>query len=473
MLLVISHKAIPTRQILGKDLYCNTYHVVQCGSHGRKTPSSSARKRLSFRFDITKPGPSRENSKRALFQSPAKQQRTQAAVLKPSVKPEIANRVEKSKRALFSPDKPSQSSLSEFRSFSQASQSSIFGGNLEFSTTLKRKRTDDDLDATQNSKKIFRQETQSLTPRSLKIKSQSFCVAAGSTNVMSSSTNKLQSKNTINTSNVNLSKNSNGRPIMKAFSDTTFNTSNLLTENHRKKLLWAVSQALQSKQINVTHVNFKQFASVLARVVKRIFQEYFMKINSSTSDTMLRLAKKYVCNVISGKSADEIYIFAKSKIEEERKISSSRLTGYIAPDEFEIRKLVMTQTSLCSFENSMDSFALSQSSSITQPAHNIKNIEDILMESKSAIKLNIQPNSSLQNSSSKNNLDGIALRENVDCEQRWSAQKCFTGIDQQNVSPYANPTVRSSGQTLSFKSSLYDLNNSAAKAKRQISFDSL
>ncbi|TMW44014.1 hypothetical protein DOY81_010906 [Sarcophaga bullata] len=68
----------------------------------RKTPSSSARKRL-FRNDIVKPGPSRETSKRALFQSPAKhvQQRTTSLPKPPAMKPELANRVEKSKRALL------------------------------------------------------------------------------------------------------------------------------------------------------------------------------------------------------------------------------------------------------------------------------------------------------------------------------------------------------------------------------------
>ncbi|XP_055919390.1 uncharacterized protein LOC129951321 [Eupeodes corollae] len=443
---------------------------------GRKTPSSSARKRLVFRFDPAKPGPSRETSKRALFQSPAKQQRTQAAALKLSLKPEIATRVEKSKRALFSPDKPPQGSinLNEFGSLSQTSQSSLFGGNLDF-LSLKRKRTEDD-EATHNSKKIFRHENESLTPRSLKIKSQSFCIGAGSTNAISNSKDMLRSNNNNNPSIIPLSKNSSGRPITKAFSDTTFHSSNLLTENHRKKLLWAVSQALQSKQINVAHASFKQFASVLARVVKRIFQEYFLKTNTSTSDTMLRLAKKYVCDVIFGKSADEIYIFAKSKIEEEKKVSSVRLSGYIAPDEFETRKLVLNQSSLCSFENSMDStFVLSQNSSVSvsQPAHNIKNLDDVLIKSKSAIRLAIQPNASLQKSSSKNNIDGIPLRENLDCEQRWSDQKKFTGVDQQNVSPYSSSKVRSASQTLSFRSSLYDLSTSTAKAKRQISFDTL
>ncbi|KAL9876491.1 uncharacterized protein ACN2A1_013172 [Glossina fuscipes fuscipes] len=64
----------------------------------RKTPTSSARKCL-FRNDI-KPGPSRETSKRALFQSPAKQSKPSVSRF-PTIKPELANRVEKSKPALL------------------------------------------------------------------------------------------------------------------------------------------------------------------------------------------------------------------------------------------------------------------------------------------------------------------------------------------------------------------------------------
>lgn len=166
------------------------------------------------------------------------------------------------------------------------------------------------------------------------------------------------------------------------------------------------------------------------------------------------------------------------KIDEEKRMSTTRLSGYIAPDEYESRKTVLSQTSLCNFENSMDSFSFSQTSSmcLTQPMQNSQISEKISLEnpssSKSAMKLSIQPNASLQNSSSKNNLGGIALRENVDCELRRSAQKNFTGKDQRNVSPYVSTAGRSAKQASSYGSSLYEMNSSTARAKRQISFDS-
>uniref|UniRef100_T1H2T3 Uncharacterized protein n=1 Tax=Megaselia scalaris TaxID=36166 RepID=T1H2T3_MEGSC len=86
----------------------------------RKTPTSSARKRLFFRTETqiqNKPGPSRETSKRALFQSPAKSLSSKKIVVQQPLKSEFVNRLEKSKRALFSPDK-SQGSESPFN-FSQ------------------------------------------------------------------------------------------------------------------------------------------------------------------------------------------------------------------------------------------------------------------------------------------------------------------------------------------------------------------
>lgn len=55
-----------------------------------------------------------------------------------------------------------------------------------------------------------------------------------------------------------------------------------------QKLLWAVSQALQSKQISVKHEQFKTYASSLARVVKRLFLEFNDQTVASTSEKLLR-----------------------------------------------------------------------------------------------------------------------------------------------------------------------------------------
>ncbi|XP_054738432.1 uncharacterized protein LOC129244684 isoform X1 [Anastrepha obliqua] len=539
----------------------------------RKTPSSSARKR-QFRCDLIKPGPSREASKRALFQSPPKQLQHKPPVQRCmlSIKPEIANRVEKSKRALFSPDKQTESAYAAANQnlllgidkslntqFDLAQKQSRFS-TLEFDSRLKRKRSaidDDDTgdlgDLPSQSSKLFRGGAENLTPRALKIKSQSFCIGAGSTSTMASAaafansemttTAAVSTRDLISHTNLlptssftfgsatalssNVSAAATTSKIQRSHSEMVAQ-SNSLTENQRKKLLWAVSQALQEKKITTKHSSFKQYAAVLARVVRRLFQEFFQKSSTSNSETLLRLAKRYVHNVITGHCADDIYLQAKAKIVREKNESNCRLSGYIGPEEYQRLKNSQQQqlqdqthsfsqnliradsvTNIFSIDSSLNSSRASSSQNITlstsslattstsQNQSQIQLLESTVKQSSSLTKLSIQSNTSLQNSSSKNNMCGLALRENVNFEsdQRRSAQKNFTGKDQRNVSPYAqnnnhyfgNQLMSSNMQGASVKcttsvgksqlqaknieldSSL--LNAGTTKVKRQISFD--
>ncbi|XP_034477675.1 uncharacterized protein LOC117784130 isoform X2 [Drosophila innubila] len=465
----------------------------------RKTPSSSARKRL-FRTDLIKPGPSRETSKRALFQSPAKSSLSQQLFPpKPLFKPEIANRVERSKRALFSPD--------------NGSQQSTPSNQLE--SLLKRKRNArDDEDAAElasQSSKLFRAGSgfgSGLTPRALKIKSQSFCIGAGSStasqqnvaaNMQQSpfaNTPRLSHGLSGSSSTLACSTTPTISKLHRAHSEMSATPQSVMTDNQRKKLLWAVSQALQEKKISAKHENFRQHAADLARIVKRIFQEFYLGHTTSNSETLLRLAKKYAFSVIAGKQPDDIYLHARSHESETKLQSSSRLSGYIGPEEFAQRKLLLSQSSsqslsqmslarskadgsmhnLFGSENSIDSFGFSQmsqctatSNSATQSSLMERISEDLFCKQQ---QLPILPNPTLQNSSSKSNLGGLALRENVHCEQRRSAQKNFTGKDQRNISPYYNGgNSNGSGRKLQATTAAPSV-ESSAKAKRQISFDS-
>lgn len=203
----------------------------------RKTPSSSARKRL-FRTDLIKPGPTRETSKRALFQSPAKS--TQEQLLqppKPLFKPEIANRVERSKRALFSPDN------------GQGSSSSI---SSQLETLLKRKRNacDDDevADLASQSSKLFRAAGNGLTPRALKIKSQSFCIGAGSSTAMQPGvvtslqqqaslgrfSSGLSGSSSCLTSNSSTTTPASNKLLHRAHSEMSATPQSAMTDNQRK-----------------------------------------------------------------------------------------------------------------------------------------------------------------------------------------------------------------------------------------------
>lgn len=227
------------------------------------------------------------------------------------MKPELANRVEKSKRALlFSPDKQ-EKQQTEHKSVAN----SYFASNtnkttIQLDMLLKRKRNrcddNDDIvndELTSQSSKLFKTNSSTgLTPRALKIKSQSFCIGAGSSTKReqlpcASSTSTTASNSSLystgsSSSNHQLQHSNSiasllGSKLQKAYSDNTA-LSNSLTENQKKKLLWAVSQALQERKITVKHESFKQYAAILARVVKRIFQEYYQKNSTSNSETLLR-----------------------------------------------------------------------------------------------------------------------------------------------------------------------------------------
>lgn len=161
-----------------------------------------------------KPGPSRETSKRALFQSPAKSLSSKKIVVQQPLKSEFVNRLEKSKRALFSPDK-SQGSESPFNFSQPQIKHSLLRSDSRSSISsciesLTKRKRDDDCDS--KSSKFFRTsssanlDSERITPRSLKIKSQSFCV------------------------NADMNKNSN---LSRTVSASTINSSHL-SENHRK-----------------------------------------------------------------------------------------------------------------------------------------------------------------------------------------------------------------------------------------------
>lgn len=81
-----------------------------------------------------------------------------------------------------------------------------------------------------------------------------------------------------------------------------------LSDTHRKKLLWAVAEALRDKGIGMTHPQFKQYATNLARTIKKLMPDLENKNiprkPGSTSDRMLKLAKYHVLFVIDARTAD-------------------------------------------------------------------------------------------------------------------------------------------------------------------------
>lgn len=193
--------------------------------------------------------PTRETSKRALFQSPPKQK------LKLSIPVEVARRVDKSKRMLFSPQ---SKQFTNNKSEMKESISQVSCG--------KRRRDEDGLLGNQSKiPRIGMNGCENVTPRSMLTKSQTVCVTKPTNNDL-----KI-----------------NGTTVNRASSDATLNGSQPLSQSHRRKLLWAVSTALRNKNINSQHPNFTAFATVLAKVVKRFFLET-RNVSVSTSDTMIK-----------------------------------------------------------------------------------------------------------------------------------------------------------------------------------------
>lgn len=74
-----------------------------------------------------------------------------------------------------------------------------------------------------------------------------------------------------------------------------------------QKLLWAVAEALRGKGIGIKDPMFKQYAASLARKVRMYMPELENKNvprkPGSTSDRMLKLAKRHVLLIVEAKTA--------------------------------------------------------------------------------------------------------------------------------------------------------------------------
>lgn len=430
----------------------------------RKTPGSSAKKRtLSLPVSKAHQLLSREAPKRALFQSPPDEPAPKINQRSPTVSRTASSKTQKLKRVLFSPPVKRRLSMAPTRGNSATvTNNSDSSGITNISTgesvnlgsvEIKRKRKrsvdkEEDDDSLVQKQKVIKTDSikeEDLTPRSLKFqRSQSFCLGSNFKNNKSNASEN----------------NPSGKPLVRAQSESV-----TLTENHRKKLLWAVSQALQTKQISMKHENFRKFASVLAHVVKKLFLEFNDHSVSSTSEKMLRLAHKHLFDVLQGQTAEEIYQRERTRLLNAKNLLKPH--GYISPEEYERCKLKRSKsTSVFILDHSNDStFGVACSSS--QPQVSLSQSSSLL--SQSSEFLNALSQSSTGTDSSKTTI----LRENIDSEQRQkSSQKqiSFSGKDQKNMSPYADAKNASQAKTKLLVGGSA-MGTSILKAKRQISFE--
>lgn len=168
----------------------------------------------------------------------------------------------------------------------------------------------------------------------------------------------------------------------------------------------------------------------------------------------------------------------KIRIEKNKK-SLPKLSGYIAPDDYEERKrhMKMSNSSFFSSENSWDSFSgQSQQSMLSQSFTYPQNFE-LDVSSQNSFLSNISNKSYLNESmcdsqTKSNGTISSVLRENVDTDQRpKSDQKniSFSGKNQKNISPYSDRVRTAASMTK--HNLVFHTNANVLKAKRQISFD--
>ncbi|GAB0096229.1 hypothetical protein DMENIID0001_117110 [Sergentomyia squamirostris] len=360
--------------------------------------------------------PTRETSKRALFQSPPQQAPPRSAPT-----PEMAEKMDRSRRALFSSPKQlsryssfSQQSSSSFSTLSQGGQTASTAGLTAAALANRENMLDDETGGKRKRELLDDEEHVSVRkmPRMEGFgRSQSFTAeyVARQNALLATRTSLCKT-----TSDVCLS----GRTSQ----------SNCLTDLEKQKLLYIVSQTLQRKQISGQHEHFKEYATVMAKVVKRLFLESNRNTFSSVSEQMNKIANNISFAVLQGKSVEEIYAVERKKRELAR--NSQKPSGYISMESY--RSGIQRSTSSVLSEKSL---SFNQSENLSQ--------------------------------SSLFGVDtGSILRENVDSEQRRSAQKgLFSGKDQKNVSPHKSSQKKKpklvGGKNLS----------NLLKAKRQISFD--
>ncbi|CAG4986873.1 unnamed protein product [Colias eurytheme] len=254
---------------------------------GKKTPAKTpktggsskkkAMRRLVLDDNLSKTQPNRETLKRALFISPENRKPM------PSVSSmSVPNQAIKSRRALFG---------SPVRS---AETKSMDGTQSDHFLKRKRDPFDDDVEA--NRSKIA--------------KSLSFGGDFGSAKAVAFNRRASEMLSTRNSAELN--------------------------ETHKKKLLWAVSEALRLHGWRMSSPGFKEKASSLAKLTRRLLTlpPHAAKLAApklSTSDTLFKLARQYVFAIIQGRTVEECFQDEQIKLANE----TNKISGYISATAYQ------------------------------------------------------------------------------------------------------------------------------------------
>ncbi|XP_013187590.2 uncharacterized protein LOC106132664 isoform X2 [Amyelois transitella] len=266
----------PGKKTPGKKTPAKTPKTRSGGSSKKK----AMRRLLMDQDTLTRSQPTRETLKRALFISPENRKSV------PVASSSVPLQAMRSKRALFGSPELAQTKSSDGSSSDQF---------------LKRKR--DALDDVPE------------TSRSKIAKSLSF----GGDNIGNSSHMTINRR----ASEMFMSKN-----------------TTQLNENHKKKLLWAVTEALRAHGWSMSSPGFREKASALARLTKKLLTlpPHAARLASphlSTSETMLKLARRYVFAIIQERSVDDCFKEEQTKLSNE---TNTKVTGYISATAYQQMK---------------------------------------------------------------------------------------------------------------------------------------
>ncbi|KAF2901418.1 hypothetical protein ILUMI_04765 [Ignelater luminosus] len=129
------------------------------------------------------------------------------------------------------------------------------------------------------------------------------------------------------------SSNESSRTVTRSQSSTTssFQTQDIVA-HRKKKMLWAVAEALRSQNIDMKHPQFKVFASVLARLIRHFLPNLFTngpRPEGSSTESMLRIARQHVFAVTRGKTVEQIIKEAESKVR------VAKPSGYVGLEKVE------------------------------------------------------------------------------------------------------------------------------------------
>ncbi|KPJ09589.1 hypothetical protein RR48_13223 [Papilio machaon] len=155
----------------------------------------------------------------------------------------------------------------------------------------------------------------------------------------------------------------------------TTRNSTELNEIHKKKLLWAVSEALRARGWRMSSPGFREKAAALARLTKRLLTlpPHAARLAApalSTSETMLKLARQYVYAIIQGRTVEECFQDEQIKLANE----SNKISGYISPKAYHQMKTRQVSASATLTSQIKENTCTNLSMRQEQPKSSSKNI---------------------------------------------------------------------------------------------------